>query len=209
MQQTERYYPQINSYNKPPSSTSISTDTAEAWLDRFPHKRAENKPNGGIIRSTADTREIFLRPMEKKERAAAIAQAQREHKQAMRNLAKQEAQDAKEIAKQLAEWRKESKPKPTAEELVAKKEAKRLKPNELNRIRREAEKKRKTKVEMPSKKGQEVLDKLKADGVFCVADWDMKRKYLSLIMSEVRALGYEIGIIKSGRLVTHYTMDKQ
>ena len=107
MQQTERYYPQINSYNKPPSSTSISTDTAEAWLDRFPHKRAENKPNGGIIQSTADTREIFLRPMSKEARKAAIAIAQREHKQALKNLARQEAQDAKEIAKQLTKWRRE------------------------------------------------------------------------------------------------------
>lgn len=209
MQQTERYYPQINSYNKPPSSTSISTDTAEAWLDRFPHKRAENEPNGGIIRSTADTREIFLRPMSKEARKAAVAIAQREHRKALKNLAKQEAQDAKEIAKQLAEWRKESKPKPTAEELAAKKEAQRLRRNELNRIRREAEKQGKTKIEMSSVKGQAVLDKLKADGVFRVADWDMNRKYLSLIITHARKLGYEINSVRSGRSVTHYTMDKQ
>lgn len=209
MQQTERYYPQINSYNKPPSSTSISADTAEAWLDRFPHKRAENKPNGGIIQSTADTREIFLRPMSKEARKAAVAIAQREHRKALKNLARQEARGAKEIAKQLVEWRKESKPKPTAKELAAKKEAQRLRRNELNRIRREAEKKSKPQIEMPTKRGQKVLDKLKADGVFYVADWDMKRKYLSLIMSEARTLGYEIGNIKSGRLITHYTMDKQ
>ena len=107
MQQQERYYPQVNSYQQPPSETSIPAETVEAWLDRFPHKRVENKPNGGIIRSTADTRELFLRPMDKKERAAAIAQAQREHRQAMKNLAKQEAQDAKEIAKQLTKWRRE------------------------------------------------------------------------------------------------------
>ena len=107
MQQQERYYPQVK--NKPPSDTSIPTETAEAWLDRFPHKRAENKPNGGIISSVADTREIFLRPMAKNDRAAAIAKARSEHRQALKNLAKQEAQDAKEIAKQLVKWKREEK----------------------------------------------------------------------------------------------------
>ena len=203
------------SFNKPyfaPMSTysntkkGMSVDAIEAWLDQFPQKRAENKPNGGIIRSIADTRGLDLRTMSPKERKAARAEAQREHKEALKNLAKREAQDAKEIAKRLVKWRRESKPKPTAAELADKKEARRLKRNELKRIRH---KEVTQGGEMPTKKGREVLEKLKADGVFCVADWDMKRKYLSLIMTDARSLGYKVGSIKSGRFVTHYTLDKQ
>ena len=102
------HFPPISGYPKQ-SDTAMSVDAIEAWLDQFPQKRAENKLNHGIIQSVADTRELFLRPMSKADRAAAVAKAQREHRQALKNLAKQEAQDAKEIAKQLAEWRKESK----------------------------------------------------------------------------------------------------
>lgn len=181
-------------------------DEQEAWLDQFPQKRAENKPNGGIIQSLADTSAMSLRELSGKERKAARAKAQREHHQALKNLAKQDAQDAKEIAKQLAEWRKESKKPSTAEDIAADKEAKRVRRNELSIIRR------KEVIQggkMPTKKGGEVLEKLKADGVFCVADWDMERKYLSLIMTDIRDLGYEIGSIKSGRFVTHYTLDEQ
>ena len=184
----------------------MSVDAIEAWLDQFPQKRAENKPNGGIIRSVADTSGLDLRKMSPKERKAARAQAQREHKEALKNLAKQEAQDAKEIAKQLAKWRKEGKPKLTAAGLADKKEARRLRRNELKRIRRKGLIRSR---EMSTKKGREVLEKLKADGVFCVADWDMEREYLSLIMTDVRDLRYKIGSIKSGRFVTHYTLDKQ
>ena len=203
------------SFNKPyfaPMSTYSNTekgmpvDAVEAWLDQFPQKRAENKPNGGIIRSIADTSGLFLRTMSPKERKAARAEAQREHKEALKNLAKREAQDAKEIAKRLVKWRRESKPKPTAAELADKKEARRLKRNELKRIRH---KEVTQGGEMPTKKGRDVLAKLKADGVFCVADWDMERKYLSLIMTDARSLGYKVGSIKSGRFVTHYTLGKQ
>lgn len=209
MQQQERYYPQINSYNKPVSKTSMPVDESEAWLKRFPQKRAENKPNGGIIRSVADTRELFLRPMSKADRAAAIAQAQREHKQALKNLAKQEAQDAKDITKQLTQWRKEAKKVREAKDLADNKEARRLRRNELNRIRRKVAKKVKPRPEMPTARGQEVLNELKTHGVFYVADWDMRRKYLTLIMTHARKIGYEIKGVKSGRSVTHYTMDKQ
>ena len=101
------HFPPISGYPKQ-SDTAMSVDAIEAWLDQFPQKRAENKPNGGIIQSVADTREIFLRPMSVSERKKAIAQAQREHKQALRNLAKQDAMDSKEIAKQLTQWRRES-----------------------------------------------------------------------------------------------------
>ena len=203
----EPYFAPMSNYSN--TNTGMSVDAVEAWLDQFPQKRAENKPNGGIVLSVVDTKAMTLRELSGKERKVAIAKAQREHREALKNLAKQEEQDAKKIARQIAKWRKEGKPQPTAEEIAADKEAKRLKRNELNRMRREAEKKSKPQIEMLTKRGQKVLDKLKADGVFCVADWDMKRKYLSLIMSEVRALGYEIGSIKSGRFVTHYTLDKQ
>lgn len=205
MSDREMHFPPISGYPKQ-SDTAMSVDAIEAWLDQFPQKRAENKPNHGIIQSVADTRELFLRPMSKADRAAAVAKAQRERRQALKNLAKQEAQDAKEIAKQLAEWRKESKKPFTAKEIAADKEAKRLKRNLLNTNRR---KELIRSGEMSTKKGREVLEKLKADGVFCVADWDMERKYLSLIMTDARELGYKIGSIKSGRFVTHYTLDEQ
>ena len=187
-------------------------DEQEAWLDQFPQKRAENKPNGGIILSVVDTKAMTLRELSGKERKVAIAKAQREHREALKNLAKQDEQDAKKIARQIAKWRKEGKPQPTAEEIAADKEAKRLRRNELNRIRRNAESKGKPSkqlTEMPSKKGQEVLEKLKTDGVICVDDWNMKRKYLSLLITHARSLGFEIKSIRSGRFVTHYTLDKQ
>ena len=205
MSDREMHFPPISGYPKQ-SDTAMSVDAIEAWLDQFPQKRAENKPHHGIIQSVADTRELFLRPMSKADRAAAVAKAQREHRQALKNLAKQEAQDAKEIAKQLAEWRKESKKPFTAKEIAADKEAKRIKRNELNTNRR---KELIRSGEMSTKKGREVLEKLKAEGVICVADWDMERKYLSFIMTDIRDLGYKIGSIKSGRFVTHYTLDEQ
>lgn len=198
----EPYFAPMSNYSN--TNTGMPVDAVEAWLDQFPQKRAENKPNGGIIQSVADTKELFLRPMSKADRAAAVAKAQREHRQALKSLAKQDAQDAKSIAKQLAEWRKESKNPVTAEDMAADKEAKRLKRNLLNTNRR---KELIRSGEMSTKKGREVLAKLKADGVICVADWDMERKYLSFIMTDVRDLGYKVGSIKSGRFVTHYTLD--
>ncbi len=204
MSDREMHFPPISGYPKQ-SDTAMSVDAIEAWLDQFPQKRAENKPNHGIIQSVADTRELFLRPMSKADRAAAVAKAQREHRQALKSLAKQEAQDAKEIAKQLSEWRKESKKPVTAEDIAADKEAKRIKRNELNTNRR---KELIRSGEMSTKKGREVLEKLKAEGVICVADWDMERKYLSFIMTDIRDLGHKVGSIKSGRFVTHYTLDK-
>ena len=205
MSDREMHFPPISGYPKQ-SDTAMSVDAIEAWLDQFPQKRAENKPNHGIIQSVADTRELFLRPMSVADRKAAVAKAQREHRQALKNLAKQDAQDAKEIAKQLAEWRKESKKPVTAKEIAADKEAKRIKRNLLNTNRR---KELIRSGEMSTKKGREVLEKLKAEGVICVADWDMERKYLSFIMTDIRDLGYKIGSIKSGRFVTHYTLDEQ
>ena len=109
MSLTEQYFPPLNRYAN--TNKGVSMEAQEAWLKRFPQKRAENKPNGGIIQSVADTRELFLRPMSVADRKKAIAQAQREHRQALRNLAKQDAMDAKEIAKQLTVWRRENRKK--------------------------------------------------------------------------------------------------
>ena len=106
---TQSRYPKV-------SGTAMPVDAVEEWLNQFPHKRVENKPNGGIIRSIAEINPMLLREMSAKERKKAVAQAQFEHRQAIRNLAKQDAQDAKEISKQLVAWRREDcKPKRTTE----------------------------------------------------------------------------------------------
>lgn len=106
-----------SSYNKV-SETSMPVSEVEAWLDEFEHKRVENKPNGGIIRSAESV--IFVSGtranMTKRERRAAIAKAQKEHKAAMRELAIQERKDQAEIARKRKLWAKEIKairPKPT------------------------------------------------------------------------------------------------
>ena len=204
MSDREMHFPAMSNYPKN-SDTAIAVDAVEAWLDQFPHKRAENKPNGGIIRSVADTSELYLREMSPRERKVAVAKAQREHRQALKNLAKQREQDNKKIAKKLAEWRKDGKPQPTAEELAAKKEARRIRRNELNRLKREAEGKP-VITEMPTQKGQEVLDQLKENGEYHVSQWSGNRKYLILIMSHARQIGYEIETVKAGRTVTHYKL---
>ena len=207
MSDREMYFPPISGYPKQ-SDTAMSVDAIEAWLDQFPQKRAENKPNGGIIRSVADTSELYLREMSVSERKVAIAKAQREHRQALKNLANQREHDNKEIAKQLVKWRKEGKPQPTAEELAAKKEARRIRRNERNRLKREAEGKP-VITEMPTRKGQEVLDQLKENGEYHVSQWSGNRKYLILIMSNARQIGYEIETVKAGRTVTHYKLNTQ
>lgn len=104
----EMYFPPLNRH---PKQGGTPVNEVEAWLDQFSQKRAENKPNGGIIQSIVDTKELFLRSMSPRERKVAIAKAQREHRQALKNLAKQEAKDAKEIARQLVKWRKEDRRK--------------------------------------------------------------------------------------------------
>ena len=99
-----------SNYNKV-SETSMPVDEVEAWLDEFEHKRAENKPNGGIIRSTATI--VFTDGARanrtKREKQQARAQAQREHKAAMRELAVQDRKDQVEIARKRKVWAKEIK----------------------------------------------------------------------------------------------------
>ena len=85
--------------------------------------------------SSPDVQELFLRPMSKSERKVVRAKAQREHEEALKNLAKQESKDAKEIAKQLAKWRKQSK-----QEQLAKKKAEDAKQIELERAKKQPKK---------------------------------------------------------------------
>lgn len=102
----EIYTAPLSRYSK--TNSGMPVDEVEAWLKQFPQKRAENKPNGGIIRSIADTSHFFTTDMTKAGRKAARAKAQREHKQALKNLAKQEQLDAKEIQRQRAKWKAEA-----------------------------------------------------------------------------------------------------
>ena len=65
----EPYFAPMSNYSN--TKKGMPMDEQEAWLDQFPQKRAENKPNGGIIRSIADTSRLFLRLMSAEERKAA------------------------------------------------------------------------------------------------------------------------------------------
>lgn len=111
------------------STTSISPTTAEEWLKQFPHKRAENRPNGGIIRSIASRNHLIggnLSPDERKER---VKQSQKDFKKAVANLQKQDAIDAVAIKKQRDIWRaeEEATKKAQADKVIAKKAASKAK----------------------------------------------------------------------------------
>ena len=114
-----------SNYNKV-SETSMPVDEVEAWLNEFEHKRAENRPNGGIIRSTETV--IFVNGtranMTKSERRMALRKAKKEHKAALRELAIQDRNDKVAIARKQKEWAKEvrSKRKPDKSITVCKKE---------------------------------------------------------------------------------------
>ena len=181
MSDREMHFPAMSNYPKN-SDTAIAVDAVEAWLDQFPQKRAENKPNGGIIQSLADTSAMSLRELSGKERKAARAKAQREHRQALKNLAKQEAADAKEIAKQLAEWRKEDRRKDSQSKQVS---------------------------DGMTQAGQEVLDKLLNQGFFDVADWNMSYKYLQRTLRAIRDKGYKVRGERENRIIVRYVLDKQ
>lgn len=89
------------------SDTSIPVSEVEAWLDQFPEKRVENKPNHGIIINApivTTTGTKVLSTLSAKERKQALATAKREHKEAMKNLAERESKTAKEIAEQRKIW---------------------------------------------------------------------------------------------------------
>lgn len=163
---TQSRYPKV-------SKTAMPVDEVEAWLNQFPQKRAENKPNGGIIRSVADTKEMYLREMSSAERKVARAKAQREHREALRNIAKQDAKDKKEISKQLNKWRMEEK---------------------------------KSAAKNMPEAGKEVLDVLKEQGFYEIADFKMSYKYFQQILAKIKALGYSIKAEREGRKIVRYIL---
>ena len=175
MSDREMHFPPISGYPKN-SDTAMSADAVEAWLDQFPQKRAENKPNGGIIQSLADTSAMSLRELSGKERKAARAKAQREHKQALKNLAKQEASDAKEIAKQLNIWKREQRKK---EKDAA---------NKLPAV------------------AQQFLDTLKKQGFYKAKDFPKSKSYMQIIVRQLRALGYQIKAERESKVIIRYIL---
>ena len=177
----EPYFAPINNYSN--QSKGMPMDEQEAWLDQFPQKRAENKPNGGIIQSIADTKELYLRPMSASERKVAVAKAQREHRQALKNLAKQEALDAKEIAKQLTVWRREN--------------------------AKAGKKEKAVKREGLSLAGREVLKALTEQGFYDVADFKLSYKYFQCILKTIRSMGYTVRGERENRTIVRYVLDKQ
>lgn len=175
----EPYFAPISNYSK--KNSGMPMEQQEAWLDQFPQKRAENKPNHGIIRSIADTRELFLREMPVSERKAARDKAQREHRKALKNLAKQEAQDAKEIAKQLTVWRRESKKNRTPKKDGA----------ELTVI------------------GQQFLDTLKSQGFYETKNFPKSKTYMQKIVRQIKAMGYQIEAERKSIVIVRYVLSNK
>lgn len=68
----------------------------------------------------------------------------------------------------------------------------------------------KVRTEMPTAKGQEVLDTLRTEGIYHASGWTLSRKYLEGIIHNARELGYDIQAFKTGMRVSHYKLiDKQ
>ena len=120
--------------------------------------------------------------MSKAERKAAAAKAQREHRQALKNLAKQEAADAKDIAKQLTVWRREN---------------------------AKAAKKEKTVSNGLTQSGREVLKALEDKGYYDVADFKHGYKYFHQILAAIRRMGHKLKSERQGRTIVRYVLDKQ
>ena len=108
-QTKEQQFVAYSSYNKPVSETSVPVDAVEEWLNRFPEKRVENKPNNGIIQSTSSVIfvDMYKAAKSAKEIKAARAKAQKEHREAMRNLAQANSNISKEIERQRKIWKRE------------------------------------------------------------------------------------------------------
>ena len=127
--------------------------------------------------------EPYFAPMSKAERKAARAKAQREHMQAKKNLAKQEAADAKEIAKQLTVWRRENAKAGKKEKAVRK--------------------------DGLSLAGREVLKTLTEQGFYDVADFKLSYKYFQCILKTIRGMGYTVRGERESRTIVRYVLDKQ
>lgn len=156
----------MNNYSKPVSNTSVPVDQVEAWLDKHPYKRAENQPNGGIIRATSAVTFVDMltrAPSSPAQKKKLIAKAQRENKQALKKLAKREGA---------------GRPKVT--------------------------------TDMPTKRGQQILEQMKEKGFYDVADFELSQTYLSNIISQMRELGYTVNIITGKKQkAVRYVLDKQ
>lgn len=68
----------------------------------------------------------------------------------------------------------------------------------------------KTTIDMPTKRGQQVLEQIIENGFYDVNDFDLSQTYLSNIIGQIRELGYTVNSItgKSRRIV-RYELDKQ
>lgn len=67
----------------------------------------------------------------------------------------------------------------------------------------------KPKREMSTKTGQQVLDHLKAKGIYYVDDFKLSRKYLVVIMTGIRGLGYDVETIREGYTLVAYKLNRQ
>ena len=68
----------------------------------------------------------------------------------------------------------------------------------------------KTATEMPTAKGQEVLEILRDKGFYDVSDWSLSQVYLSNIIGQIRELGHTIKMTTGkNQKAVHYAMDKQ
>lgn len=64
----------------------------------------------------------------------------------------------------------------------------------------------KVTTEMSTAKGQAVLETLRSKGIYHAADWELSRGYLNTIMQDIRDLGYEIKIIRTGMRASRYEL---
>lgn len=78
-----------------------------------------------------------------------------------------------------------------------------------DRKRRKAAGRPKLRTEMPTFKGQKILNTLRAEGIYDVSEWPLSRDYLGSIITTIRKLGYNIEAIKEGRDLTHYKLIEQ
>lgn len=68
----------------------------------------------------------------------------------------------------------------------------------------------KTATEMPTAKGQKVLEILRDKGFYDVSDWSLSQVYLSNIIGQVRELGHTVDVITGkNRRAVRYVMDEQ
>ena len=68
----------------------------------------------------------------------------------------------------------------------------------------------KTATEMPTAKGQEVLEILRDKGFYDVSDWSLSQVYLSNIIGQIRELGHTVDVITGkNRRAVRYVMDEQ